>query len=68
MREAMPAASEAQILTALQTGGDPVVDPRPAGGRTTSRLNLLPEPGQLLQLGAGLVALWGLRLLRGRKR
>jgi subtilisin family serine protease len=67
MREAFPGASDAQILAALQTGGDPVTDPRPAGGRTTSRL-LLPEPEQLLQLGVGLLALCGLRLFRGRTR
>ncbi len=40
MRAGMPSATGAQILAALQSGGTPVADPRPAGGRTTPRLEL----------------------------
>jgi subtilisin family serine protease len=67
MREAMPSATEAAILTALQTEGDPIIDTRPSGSRTTSRINL-PEPSQLLMLGSGVLALWGLSTLRVRGR
>lgn len=59
--------SEETLLETLQVIGNTITDARPSGGRTTSRLDLLPEPEQLLQLGAGLLALSGLRLRRSRR-
>lgn len=48
------------ILRALQNSGTPVTDLRIPGGRTTSRINLLPEPdlGNLAAMGA--LALMGM--------
>lgn len=61
-----PNATEAQLLGSLQANGDPITDSRPIGGRTTSRLNFVPESGQLLGLGSGILALFGMSSWRKR--
>jgi subtilisin family serine protease len=72
MREFMPAATELEILTALKDGGDLIDDPRFSNAPDVSRINLrrtiLPEPSQLLALSSGILALWGLSILRVRDR
>lgn len=52
------------VEAALMYGGDPIVDSRPVGGRTTNRINLVPEPGQAGQFLVGVVGI--LALLRRR--
>jgi subtilisin family serine protease len=60
------------ILAILKNEGEPVEDPRTeyelGGPWETSRINRMPEPGQLLMLGSGIMALWGLSFLRVRGR
>jgi len=57
------AASE-DILRALELGGDPIADTRPPGGRTSSRINMVPEPGASALFATGVLGLLGLRRLR----
>lgn len=59
---ALSNVSEARLLATLQEMGEPVTDSRQ--GRTTSRVDLMPEPGQLAQCTTGVLALLGLRLRR----
>lgn len=56
-----------RILEALQDTGTGITDNRPAGGRTTSRINLLPEPGFGSLAALGTLGLAGLTRRR-RKR
>ncbi|MBW2694688.1 MAG: S8/S53 family peptidase, partial [Deltaproteobacteria bacterium] len=60
--------SNEDILAIMKDVGEQVDDPRAFGGRTTKRLNFIPEPNQLLMLSSGIMALWGLSLLRLRDR
>jgi len=64
------AAGLSNILQAMQASGDPVTDTRPSGGRTTSRINMLPEPGSVpaLAIGVLFVASLALKIRRSAAR
>jgi hypothetical protein len=68
MMRAVSDVSESTLLQTLQVIGDPINDTRPSGGRTNSRLDLLPEPAFLSQIIAGAVTLAALGLKRSRRR
>lgn len=57
-----------KILEALQATGVSVADTRPVGGRTLSRINMLPEPGMGILVAIGALGMTGLSRVRQKDR